>query len=352
MRKILLIALLMIVFTFPAAAQEDMPDEWTQIVENAPMTADEFRSTDVSGWLDIAADTVKSALQAPVRLLAVVTAALILTSLVGSLTPDGASAGTGAAMDAAAAVVLFALCTPALISVTEYAQSAFADSAHYLTGFVPVFAGVIAACGQTGTAAVYGGLFFTVSMALSGLFASTGIPLIRMILSLCAVSCVDSGLDTDALAKQMAKWMKWMLGAAAAVFTALLGMQSVLAQSADSFALKTGKFVLSSGIPVVGKAMSDALGTVLAGLHLMKATVGFAVVAVTAAQFVPVLTQCAVYQIVFAATRAVAAALGTRRAVRLLDGFSQCMGLCIAMCSLFSLMVLAATILMVILGSG
>lgn len=146
--------------------------------------------------------------------------------------------------------------------------------------------------------------------------------------------------------------MKWALAAAAAVFTALLGMQGILAQSADSFALKTGKFVVSSGIPVVGKAISDALGTVLAGLHLMKATVGFAVIAVTAAQFVPVLMQCAIYQAVFTAAHAVAAALGVKRAARLLDGFSQCMGLCMAMCGLFGFIVLTATIMMVILGSG
>lgn len=352
MKRIILTFLLLLLFAVPVCAQEEMPEEWTQVVDEAPMTAEEFRETDISDWLFQAAGTLKEAVRAPLRVFAAATVALVLAALIESMTPSGAAEGISAAMDAAAAVLLFVLCIPALTGVTEYAQQAFADSAQYLTGFVPVFAGVIAACGQTGTAAVYGGLFFTLAMAIANFFSGAGIPFLRMILSLCAVSCVDSGLDTDALTKQMSKWMKWALAAAAAVFTALLGMQGILAQSADSFALKTGKFVVSSGIPVVGKAISDALGTVLAGLHLMKATVGFAVIAVTAAQFVPVLMQCAIYQAVFTAAHAVAAALGVKRAARLLDGFSQCMGLCMAMCGLFGFIVLTATIMMVILGSG
>ena len=353
MKKIVLAFLLALALAAPVFADEQTqtPPEWEEIVQSAPMTAEEFRLSGLEDWIERGAEIVREAVGAPIRLLAAVSASLILAALVRGIVPTEAPSGA-AALDTAAAVGIFVLCAGVLTGVTEYAQQAFTSASQYLASFVPVFAGVVAACGQTGSAAVYSGLFFTASMIVSQLFSTVGIPFLHMHICLCAVSCVDSGVDTGALAGQLARWVKWCLAAAATAFTALLGMQSILAHSADSFALKTGKLVVSSSIPVVGKAMSDALGTVLAGLHLMKATVGFAVIAVTAAAFVPVLTQCAVYQASFAAARAVAAALGVRRAERLLDGFSKCMGLCMAMCGLFGFMVLTATILMVVLGGG
>ena len=355
MRRFVLIILVMALLCPAVLAAQDeghLPEEWEKVAQSAPMTAEEFRQTSLQDWLDAGIDILQSAVRAPIKLLAEVTAVLILAALVRSVVPSDVSGGTASIIDLAASACIFILCVPALASVTEYSQKAFTDAAQYLTSFVPIFAGIVAACGQAGSAAVYSGLFFTAAMAVSHLFSSVGVPFLRMLLSLSAVACVDSGVDVDSLAKQLAVWVKRGLAVGAAVFTALLGMQGILAQSADSLALKTGKLIVSSSIPVVGKAMSDALGTVLAGLHLMKATVGFAVVAVTAASFIPVLTQCAVYQAAFAVARALAAGLGVRRAEKLLDGFSNCMGLCMAMCGLFGFMVLTSTILMVILGGG
>ena len=60
-------------------------------------------------------------------------------------------------------------------------------------------------------------------------------------------------------------------------------------------------YVHSSGVPVVGRAISDAMGSVLAGLKMLKGTVGFAVIAVIAASFLPLLIQCCAYHLVFSA---------------------------------------------------
>ena len=81
------------------------------------------------------------------------------------------------------------------------------------------------------------------------------------------------------------------------MFGALIGLQGIFAQSADTLALKTGKFLLSSGVPVVGRAISDAMGSVLAGLKMLKGTVGFAVIAVIAVSFLPLLIQCCAYHL-------------------------------------------------------
>ena len=95
-----------------------------------------------------------------------------------------------------------------------------------------------------------------------------GLPLTRVLLALNATAAVGSTLDLSQLTASVCRWTKWLLTFCATVFGALIGLQGIFAQSADTLALKTGKFLLSSGVPVVGRAISDAMGSVLAGLKM------------------------------------------------------------------------------------
>lgn len=148
------------------------------------------------------------------------------------------------------------------------------------------------------------------------------------------------------------RWTKWLLTFCATVFGALIGLQGIFAQSADTLALKTGKFLLSSGVPVVGRAISDAMGSVLAGLKMLKGTVGFAVIAVIAASFLPLLIQCCAYHLVFSAGNIVASATGGTKSAKLLSGLSDCVSLYISMVVFFSLIVISSTLVMILLGNG
>ena len=136
------------------------------------------------------------------------------------------------------------------------------------------------------------------------------------------------------------------------MFGALISLQGVFAQSADTLALKTGKFILGSSIPVVGKAVSDAMGSVLAGLKMLKGGVGFAAVAVVAAAFLPMMLHCVAYQFFFVALQSVAGALELHRTEKLLGGLGQCAGLLLAMAFFFCFVVVSATMVMILLGNG
>ena len=81
------------------------------------------------------------------------------------------------------------------------------------------------------------------------------------------------------------------------------------------------------------------MGSVLAGLKMLKGTVGFAVIAVIAASFLPLLIQCCAYHLVFSAGNIVASATGGTKSAKLLSGLSDCVSLYISMVVFFSLIV-------------
>lgn len=94
------------------------------------------------------------------------------------------------------------------------------------------------------------------------------------------------------------------------------------------------------------------MGSVLAGLKMLKGTVGFAVIAVIAASFLPLLIQCCAYHLVFSAGKHRGVGNGRHQSAKLLSGLSDCVSLYISMVVFFSLIVISSTLVMILLGNG
>lgn len=332
--------------------QPEMPEEWAEVTQEAPMTAEDFSAMTLSDWLEKGAQALNDSLRAPLRLLAKLCGLLLLAAVGKSMCTERTSPELAGLVDTVVTLAAFTLCSASMLALTGVLQEAIETSRVYIISFVPVFASVLTACGQVGGAALYSGFFFGVAMVVADILCRVGLPLTRVLLALNATAAVGSTLDLSQLTASVCKWIKWLLTFCATVFGALIGLQGIFAQSADTLALKTGKFLLSSGVPVVGRAISDAMGSVLAGLKLLKGTVGFAVIAVIAAAFLPLLLQCCAYHLVFSAGNIVASATGGTKSAKLLAGLADCVSLYISMVIFFSLIVISSTLVMILLGNG
>ena len=88
-------------------------------------------------------------------------------------------------------------------------------------------------------------------------------------------------LKLTKLAEMIKKLAIGALSFAAAAFSAVLGLKSLLAGSADTLTSKGIKLALSSAVPIVGGALSDAYSSIIGSVALLKSTVGvFGVIAV------------------------------------------------------------------------
>ena len=152
-------------------------------------------------------------------------------------------------------------------------------------------------------------------------------------------------------AKLLLKAAKWMVSLISMLLGGVLGLQSLLAQGSDSLALQTGRF-LTGSIPIVGQLASSAAGSVLAGLRVLKGTLGAAAIGFLVIQFGPVLLQCAVYELCLRLSGALAEALGLESSRDVLNGLAEGVGLCMAILILFFLMVVLVTAFMILLGGS
>lgn len=296
----------MIAFPLPAAAAE-LPAGVQQILQQSELTPDKLVHITLQELLQTLAGWLKNAWGQPLQLARRAVLFLLLSSCVGLLA-DG-----GAWRDCVDLVAVLGFGTIALNQMTSLVQQvaqAANTSQLYVSGFVPVFAGVALLAGQTAGAAVYSTMFYAMAAFLAEVLQNLLLPLLQIYFcfSVSAALWGDSGI-ADA-ANLFARCFTFALKLCGMLFTFVLGLQNVLAAGTDRAALKIGKSVLSAAVPVVGDAAAAALGSASAAIGLLKGSLALAAVAALGAAFAPVLAQCGLYWLVFSGMGILAAGLG------------------------------------------
>ena len=157
-------------------------------------------------------------------------------------------------IDAVAVLGFAAMSLAAGIDLVRTAGDTAQDCQNYLIAFVPVYSGIAAAGGQTAGALVYSGMFFAMAQFLAAVIGKLLLPVLEIYFCFAACACVWGSRAVEEAAALFSKCLHWLLKVCGAVFSFVLGLQSVLAGTADSAALRTGKSVLQGAVPVVGDA--------------------------------------------------------------------------------------------------
>jgi len=131
------------------------------------------------------------------------------------------------------------------------------------------------------------------------------------------------------------------------VLTFTIGVQNVIAKSTDSFTMRTVKFALGSFIPLVGGALSDALGTAAGSLSLIRTACGAVCMAAVLILAVPLIVQLVLNRTVLALCRGAAEMIGCEREGRLIGEMHGVVGTLLAAAAMVSLLFLLILALLI-----
>jgi len=253
---------------------------------------------DIIGYIG---DQVAENIGKPLKMFGTVLAVVLLASLLSGF---GNAAGSTAKsiyplVSSASAAVIVSLYLGEIIAA---AQTAFDAASDFMLAYIPVIAGVTAAGGHQASAALFSSLTVTAIQILARLTSAVLIPLTSCILGITAAGSVDPDLNLDRLGEGLKKFVVWGLGLIMTLFLGILSIQTVITASADNAATKTLKFAVSSAVPIVGGAVSEALSTVSGSLALLKAGIGgFGIAAGACVLAPPVITAVCCKLFLFAA---------------------------------------------------
>lgn len=143
-----------------------------------------------------------------------------------------------------------------------------------MTALVPVTEAVMLSSGSVTQAAVNNGALLIYVTLTENFLRLVLAPLACALLALSFAYVGFDGVNISSGIRAIRGLILTLLGLFLVIFSFVFGIQGSLAKSADSLTLKSVKFALGSSVPLVGGAVSEALGTLAASLSLIRHTVG------------------------------------------------------------------------------
>lgn len=291
-------------------------------------------------------------IERPFQMLAGLLTVIIFSALLQGLYQGNMRTGTETVFEfictlAAVAVLSEPLCT-SFSSVEQTLES----GSEFMTLFVPVFAGILAAGGTVGSALCYQTGVIALADGVIQLICHVLLPLCTMVFALAIVDAVSPSVSVGGLLHMTKRTTTWVLGLIMTIFLGVLSMQSWVNGSVDTAAAKTTKYVISNFVPVVGSAVSDAYTTVRSSLQILRNTTGVIGMMALCILFLPPLVQLLLYRAVVGIGAALAEILGTKRLLRLLQGTQQALAIAFALLVCFGIMFVVATAIAMTIGKG
>ena len=198
-----------------------------------------------------------------------------------------------------------------LMSATvERALLAIGELSSFSLAISPIYAAVFATGGGTMEATAASGGFAVFVGILEGIVKGALTPLLRILLAMALATSLSPLPSAVQIEKRIRSAFLWILSLISMLFCASLAFEKSLASSADSVALRTVRFTLGSGIPVVGGTVSSMLGALHASLSLMRSSFGIGALIVLLSLLLPPVCELLLLRLTLSVGEWIAESLG------------------------------------------
>ena len=216
-------------------------------------------------------------IEAPTRSVVRLIAVIILIAIFECFAPEDTKIKT------VVGIVGTLLCIISVISplstAISSAVSSIAVGEKLMLALIPVLAAVVTATGNPTLAASFQSIAFAGAQIISGISNGYIVPIVGAVMALDITGSIMPSFKLGGITSLIKKTVTAVLTFVSTLFVSFLGIKGALANAADTVASKGIKLVISSAVPVVGGALSEAYSGIIGSLVLVKSTFGIAAVA-------------------------------------------------------------------------
>ena len=272
-----------------------------------------------------------SALSSPLSACAVIVGVLVLSSVLEGYTHSLRYTETRDIMAAVTSLMLAAALVTPLVALIRRAADVMADTASLMVVYVPIMAAILGFSGRPVQAGGYCATVMTASQVIAQLSSRVFPQLLCTYLAI-SISCGMSGrTKLGGVSELLGRFLRWGVGIVMALYSTILTMQSAIARAGDTVASRAARMTLSSLIPVIGSAVSDAYQTIRGSMDLLRSGAGVFVILATLVAFLPILVQCVLWLTAVRLSGYAAETLGVAAPVRLLGAIGAALSVLIAL---------------------
>ncbi|MBE6768807.1 MAG: hypothetical protein E7549_07865 [Ruminococcaceae bacterium] len=263
------------------------------------------------------------------------------------------TATSGTMGETVSRICAVAVCASVLVPVgvcLEKVGEAVESVRVLMLSFVPTYAAVILAGGHATLAASYSTVLLAAAECVTALVGGVALPLLTVSLGLGTAGALSHRNRLSGISGGLAKGSMWLLGTVTALFVGILSMQSFVATAADSLGQRAAKMTVSSFVPIVGGALSEAFSTLTGCISVLRSTLGMFGVLASAALVLPPFFYCFSWSLAIGLCRTAAEMLGVPSVGGVLGTVQTVVKVLMGMLGVCALLLIVTTTLVTVAG--
>lgn len=294
-------------------------------------------------------NTIQQQSVTPLNCVVKIMGVVMLVALINSVKSSLGSSSLTAVLNSVATLTVSIILIQPVCQTIEYSTTIIKLSADFMLIFIPVMAGIMLTMGQSLQAAGSYTMVMGAGTAVSQISNNILVPLLNTFLGISVVSGISQRVNLNGFCELVNKVLKWVLTFTMSVFTAILTMQSIISSSADSAGVKATRFAISSFVPLVGGALSEAYQTVRGCMGMLKSGVGVFAILATGTIYLPAIISCVLWLVAINIAIALAGVFDMGDIIKLLKSVTTVINSLIAilLCCMIIFIVSSSIMLMV-----
>lgn len=237
-----------------------------------------------------------------------------------------------------------------LTGFTETVVNTIKISSDFMTAYIPIMVFALGLSGQPLTSAGYYAVMMFTSQSVSRISSEIIAPFMKIMLAVSVSSGISPSVNLSGIIRFITKFTRILLVFSMSIFTGILSFKQVLSTGADNVSSRAVRLSLSSFVPIVGSALSEAYRTVQGSVGLLKSGVGIISVIAAIALFAPSVIQCVFWMLTLSFSKSIAEILNLREPCVILDSVYCVISTLFAAALCMTLVFIISSAVVVLLG--
>lgn len=333
--------------SLPQDTSNSLADIGVSSIDYSQLSSISFRDI-INEITDIAVKEGKT----PLSILASLIAVMLLYSILYSLKTSVKTTSMQQVLSVCVTLCVTCIIVIPVCSVIESGITIIGNASKFMLAYIPVMIVIMASSGQAVSSASYYSLMIIAGQGVGQMASGVIAPFLKIFLGLSVTAAVSPNVNLSGLVRFIGKITKWLLGFTMTVFTALLTFKHIIATGVDNVSTRAVRFTLTSLVPVVGSALSDAYRTVQSSVGLLKSGVGVFVIIAVGIMFLPAVLQCLFWMLTLGLGKSAGEILGLREPCVVLEAVNTVITTVFAILLCIMSVFIISTALVLMIGGG
>lgn len=250
-------------------------------------------------------------------------------------------------------ILIVTLIMKSFLTVIDMVKDAIVNLVSYINILIPLLLALVVTSGTTVTASAVQPVILWLIVLLGNGITMYILPILLISTVLGIVSNLSDKIQIGKLSKMLKSSIVWIMGFVLTLFVSFLSLEGTLTSGVDGLTLKGLKSASSTFIPVVGKALSDSVDTVLGATAVIKNAVGIVgIIVVLGICAVPII-KLIVLNILYNLSAAIAEPLADKKIINVMEQIADTFKVLLAiMFSISALLIVGIAIILKISNTG